>query len=316
MRAKEFKIGLIALAAGLTLYFGFSYLKGRDFMNKETSYYVVYDNVDGLTKSNPVIINGLTVGKVRNIQLRQDLHNQVVVELAINSEIILGDSTIAELSNADLLGSKAIVLKIGPIDTPLAANDTLKALMDRGLAEYLDNVQPITDNLNVTIRRINEILLGLQGSGEKITNTISELEITLKGINELLSENKEGFALVIHSTNEVLTNVNNKINDLDPIFKKAEDVLDSLNNLDLNGTLVEVQDLMKALKSTVSAINQGQGTMGQLMVNDSLYNNLNQLLFDLDKLTLHFNQYPKDFLKPFKIPSKYFTKYNSAYKKF
>lgn len=304
MRAKELKIGLIALAAGLTLYFGFSYLKGRDFMNKETSYYVVYDNVDGLTKSNPVIINGLTVGKVRNIQLRQDFNNQVVVELAINSKIILGDSTIAELSNADLLGSKAIVLKIGPLDRPLAANDTLRALMDRGLAEYLDNVQPITDNLNVTIRRINEILLGLQGSGEKITSTISELEITLKGINELLNENKEGFALVIHSTNEVLTNVNNKIKDLDPIFKKAEDVLDSLNNLDLSGTLVEVQDLMKALKSTISAINQGQGTMGQLIVNDTLYNNLNQLLFDLDKLTLHFNQYPKDFLKPLGRKSK------------
>jgi len=298
MRAKEFKIGLIALAAGLTLYFGFSYLKGRDFLNNETSYYVVYPNVDGLTKSNPVVINGLTVGKVRNIQLLQDYNNQVIVELAINSEIILGDSTIAELSNADLLGSKAIVLKIGSIGIPLGPNDTLIALMDRGLAEYLDNVQPITDNLNVTIRRINEILLGLQGSGEKITSTITELEITLKGINGLLNENKEGFALVINSTNEVLSNVNNKINDLGPIFKKAEGVMDSLNNLDLSGTLIEVQDLMKALNSTVSAINQGQGTMGQLMVNDSLYNNLNQLLLDLDKLTLHFNQYPKDFLKP------------------
>ena len=75
----------------------------------------------------------------------------------------------------------------------------LSELMDRGLTEYLDNVQPITDNLNVTIRRINEILLGLQGSGEKITNTISELEITLKGINEVLNENKRGFALVINS---------------------------------------------------------------------------------------------------------------------
>ena len=298
MRAKEFKIGLIALAAGLTLYFGFSYLKGRDFLNNETSYYVVYPNVDGLTKSNPVVINGLTVGKVRNIQLLQDYNNQVIVELAINSEIILGDSTIAELSNADLLGSKAIVLKIGSIGIPLGPNDTLIALMDRGLAEYLDNVQPITDNLNVTIRRINEILLGLQGSGEKITSTITELEITLKGINGLLNENKEGFALVINSTNEVLSNVNNKINDLGPIFKKAEGVMDSLNNLDLSGTLIEVQNLMKALNSTVSAINQGQGTMGQLMVNDSLYNNLNQLLLDLDKLTLHFNQYPKDFLNP------------------
>jgi phospholipid/cholesterol/gamma-HCH transport system substrate-binding protein len=80
--------------------------------------------------------------------------------------------------------------------------------------------------------------------------------------------------------------------------------LDSHNNLDLSGTLVEVQDLMKALKSTISAINQGQGTMGQLIVNDTLYNNLNQLLFDLDKLTLHFNQYPKDFLKPLGRKSK------------
>ncbi|MAJ51329.1 MAG: hypothetical protein CMB82_06930 [Flammeovirgaceae bacterium] len=298
MRAKEVKIGLIALAAGLTLYFGFNYLKGRDFMNKEISYYVVYDNVDGLTKSNPVIINGLTVGKVRNIQLRQDFNNQVVVELAINSEIMLGDSTIAELSNADLLGSKAIVLNIGPINIPLEPNDTLRARMDRGLAEYLDNVQPITDNLNVTIRRINEILLGLKGSGEKITSTISELEVTLRGINQLLNENKEGFALVINSTNKVLINLNNKINNLDPIFKKAEGVMDSLNNVDLNGTLIVVKDLMKELKNTISAINEGQGTLGQLMVNDSLYSNLNQLLLDLDKLTLHFNQYPRDFLKP------------------
>ena len=304
MRAKEFKIGLIALAAGLTLYFGFSYLKGRDFMNKEISYYVVYENVDGLTKSNPVIINGLTVGKVKNIQLRQDFNNLVVVELAINSEIILGDSTIAELSNADLLGSKAIRLKIGPIVDPLEPNDTLRARMDRGLAEYLDNVQPITDNLNVTIRRINEILLGLQGSGEKITNTISELEITLKGINQVLNENKQGFALAINSTNEVLINVNNQINNLEPIFKKAEGVMDSLNKLDLRGTLIDVQDLMKELKYTISAVNQGQGTMGQLILNDSLYINLNQLILDLDKLTLHFNQYPKDFLKPLGRESK------------
>ena len=126
----------------------------------------------------------------------------------------------------------------------------------------------------------------------------------MKGINEVLNENKRGFALVINSTNEVLVNVNNKINNLDPIFKKAEGVMDSLTNLDLSGTLIDVQDLMKELKHTISAINQGQGTMGQLIVNDSLYSNLNQLLLDLDKLTLHFNQYPKDFLKPLGRESK------------
>ncbi|NQW28367.1 MAG: MCE family protein [Flammeovirgaceae bacterium] len=295
---KEIKIGLLTITAGLVFYFGFNFLKGKDLFGRTSIYYVVYSNVDGLDKSNPVIVNGLAVGKVSDIQLRQDFNNQVVVQLSINSAIILGDSTIAELSNTNFLGSKAIILNIGSIENPLEPKDTLIAHLDRGIAEYLDNVQPITDNLNVTIRRVNEILLGLQGSGETVASAIAQLEQTLKQVNGILDDNRQGMSSVIANTNGMLVKMEKRIDQLSPIFNKAEGVLDSLNGLDINKTLLGLNETVSELKMTISGINEGQGTLGQLMVNDSLYHNINQLMYDLDNLIIHFNNYPKDFLKP------------------
>ena len=295
---KEIKIGLLTITAGLVFYFGFNFLKGKDLFGRTSIYYVVYSNVDGLDKSNTVIVNGLAVGKVSDIQLRQDFNNQVVVQLSINSAIILGDSTIAELSNTNFLGSKAIILNIGSIENPLEPKDTLIAHLDRGIAEYLDNVQPITDNLNVTIRRVNEILLGLQGSGETVASAIAQLEQTLKQVNGILDDNRQGMSSVIANTNGMLVKMEKRIDQLSPIFNKAEGVLDSLNGLDINKTLLCLNETVSELKMTISGINEGQGTLGQLMVNDSLYHNINQLMYDLDNLIIHFNNYPKDFLKP------------------
>jgi len=78
--------------SGIILYFGFNFLKGIDFFSKTSYYYVIYDNVDGLTKSNSVIINGLSVGKVSDIKLLQN-RNKILVQIMINQDIQLGDSS-------------------------------------------------------------------------------------------------------------------------------------------------------------------------------------------------------------------------------
>ena len=83
--SREFKVGLIALIAGVLLYYGFNFLKGNDFFSPTNKYYVLYDNVDGLNKSNPVIINGLAVGRVSKIQLLQDAQNLILVELVLGT---------------------------------------------------------------------------------------------------------------------------------------------------------------------------------------------------------------------------------------
>lgn len=296
--SKEIKVGLIVLISGFVFYYGFNYLKGSGFLSSSSKYYVIYENVDGLNKSNPVVVNGLSVGKVSDIDLLQKHRNKILVELTIDENIILGDSTVAELANSDFLGSKAIVLNLGKIDKPLQPKDTLIAKVDRGIEEYLDRVQPITNNLGITISRINEILLGLQGSGEKITSTLSELEKSIRGVNGLIQTNRQQLEQTIISTRSLIENVNKRVSQLDPIMRKSSGVLDSLNNLELQKTVNGMNQILAQLNNTLLQLENEEGTLGKLMKNDSVYNNLNQLLVDLDKLAIHFNQYPKDFLSP------------------
>ncbi|MBV6645597.1 MAG: MCE family protein [Cyclobacteriaceae bacterium] len=298
--SKEFRIGLIALVSGVALYYGFNFLKGIDFFSKTSKYYAVYDKIDGLNKANPVIINGLKVGQVSNISLRQNFNNDVLVELDIDESIILTDSTVAQLAGIDLLGSKAIVLLSSEAGTrSLEPGDTVRANIEKGLTDLLgDEVQPVATNLNTTIIRINEILIGLKGSGEKINNTIGELEMTLKGVNQLLDNNQRNFTETIQSTASLIKKLDRKVDDLDPLLAKTGGVLDSLNNLELSKTLSSVEMLLDNLNNTILSLQEGNGTVGKLITNDSLYNNLNQSLIDLDRLLIHFNRYPRDFMKP------------------
>ncbi|MFY0688868.1 MAG: MCE family protein [Cyclobacteriaceae bacterium] len=295
--SKEFKIGLIAIVAGAVLYYGFNYLRGIDFFTSQIKYYVVYNNVGGLARSNPVMINGFSVGKVSDIELLQEEKNKVLVELTIDEEVKLGDSTIAELTT-DLLGGKSVVLNVGAITRILEPRDTLIAYVDRGIEEYLDSVEPITSSLNVTVSRINEILLGLKGSGEKINNTLGELEVTTREVNDIIRANKGEMTETLILVKNTIDNLNNRISQLDPILSSANTLLDSLNQVDVNGTLNTVNNLLYKIDDLLADLDNGQGTVGKLMTNDSLYNNLNQLLIDLDKTMIHFNQYPRDFLKP------------------
>jgi len=96
---KEVKVGLFATVTLVALYFGFNFLKGVDFFSSRTKYYAVYDNVDQLERSNKVLVSGYAVGRVSKISILPKKHNKVLVELEIDSDVILGDSTKAILTS-------------------------------------------------------------------------------------------------------------------------------------------------------------------------------------------------------------------------
>ncbi len=125
--SKEFKVGLLAVVSITVLYFGFNFLKGIDIFEKTKNYYALYTNIDGLTISNPVVINGLSIGRVSTIEILQNKDNLVAVELSIDSKIVLKHGTIARLVNTDFLGSKAMnqifpepIKNLPEADIPLA----------------------------------------------------------------------------------------------------------------------------------------------------------------------------------------------------
>ena len=297
--SKEFKVGLLTIVSGALLYFGFNFLKGTDFFSPTNRYYALYETIDGLKVSNPVIVKGFSVGRISKIRILQNRNNLVLVEMTIDEDIVLTDSTRAKLYNTDFLGSKAIELSIEDVGTPLEDEDTLIAEIDRGITEFLkESAAPVADNLGITIRRVNEILLGLQGSGEKINGTIGELQVMAHQVNGIIGENKEELNQVMYSIQELTVQLSQTIKRIDPILASANGAIDKFNTLELQATLDETQQLLGHVNTTLEMFNKGEGTVGRLLKEDSIYANLNRTIEDLDSLVVHINTYPKHFFAP------------------
>ncbi|SMD32172.1 phospholipid/cholesterol/gamma-HCH transport system substrate-binding protein [Reichenbachiella faecimaris] len=296
--SKEVKVGLFAIISGAILYLGFNYLKGIDFFSPTNKYYVLYKNIDGLNVSNPVIVNGYAVGRVSSIGILQKRDNKIIVELDVDEKVILGDTTVAQLTNSDFLGSKAILLQIGDLSKPLKSGDTLKSDIDKGIAALFESAEPITSNLTVTIRRINEILLGMEGAGEDIKLVLNSLNTTLRGVNQFVRQNNANLKQTLTGVNTLLANVNDKVDMLEPVLANADSTLDMVQGLPLDSAINALNGTLAQLTLMMEDINSGKGTVGKILKEDSLYNNLNKTIEDLDQLIIHFDNNPKHFLGP------------------
>jgi len=275
------------------LYLGFNYLKGIDFFASTKKYYAVYNNVDKLMPSNLVYINGYSVGRVSNIQFLQQ-KNRVVVEMEINSDITLGDSTVA-LLNGDILGTKFIQLNVGSIANPLKPKDTVRSEIARGIADFL--TEPVAD-LQTTLRKLNKILDNLGSNSEQLDEIFNDFKATPKLLNRTLGNANSKFDSLTYSISSVTANVNRTLDKLQPSLANFKTFSDSLKSVEINKTLTKAQQALTKLNETLTRMGKGDNTMSKLMTEDTLYVNLNKLLLSLDSLSKHLNENPKHFTAP------------------
>ena len=297
--SKEVKVGLIGVIGLVFFYLGSNFLKGIDFFSPVSRYYAVYENVDGLIVANPIIVNGYSVGRVSDIRILQDRDNKILVSMDIDKDLIIGINSKATLSSNDFLGSKAIVLSIGDINSPINEGDTIMSEIAGGLSELLEKATPITDNLGVTISRLNDILASLRGSGDMITTTLDNLNNVLTNTNDLIDNNEETITTTLENLNSLTDDLSKKLSDIDPIIKGANDMISNLNMVDFENTFNQIDILLTSMNGVFDDIESGDGgTLSLLLSDDSLYNNLNKTAFDLDKLLQHINENPKHFFAP------------------
>ena len=295
--SKEFRIGLMTVLSGVILYYGFNFLKGSDILSRTSYYYTVFPNIGTLQLSNPVSINGVPVGKVTEVKLLPEKDNAVLVQFDVQDGIVLFDSTIAELTS-DLLGSTSIVLRTDASGNALTAGDTLLSRIDKGLEEILETAQPVAQNLNITINRLNSLLEEFEGIGDQVKSAVGSMDTTLLSIRELLGKNSNEISGIMSNTNDLVKNLNARVEELKPILDKTGDIMEEVDPEKISKILDDVSKLTSTLAETMKKVNNGEGSLGKMMNNDSLYQNANQTIKDLDSLINHFRNYPKDFLKP------------------
>ena len=288
--SKEFKIGLITIVAGALLYYGFNFLRGSDLFSQTNRYYVIYPNVAGLTVSNPVVFNGLNIGRVSALNLEQS-KNRIVVSVDIDADFFVGKLDTASLANNDLFGTKALIISPGADRTPLGAGDTLQA---RIAEDLLDQLEPVADNINTTITKVNDLL-------DQLNNTdLAGAVDTLKYSIAVLTQKANGLDIegTLGNTNDLLISFKERSEELEGLLESSKSMIDSLNQLPLAATMENVNASLAEVNKLLLAVQNDEGTVGKLLNNDSIYNSLNKLLVDLDALVIHFNNYPKDFMKP------------------
>ncbi len=297
--SKEFKVGLMGVISMGILYFGFNYLKGSDFLSRDDTYYALYKNIDGLSPSNPVIINGLTVGRVGDIHILQDEKDQILVELNVDSEIKIWEGSTAKLINLDFLGSKAIeLILIDSVVVCYEGGDTLTSEVDQGIAALLEqSAGNMADNLAGVIRRINDILESFKGNSEKINNSLINIESITKELNGSLPGLMDSLQVTLGSYRKNSEEISILMTNLQPSTENLARITDSLANLQLGTMIKQMTYTLESLNATLDSINTGQGTMGRLISDDSLYIYLNNTARDLDRLLVDFQKSPERYVQ-------------------
>lgn len=296
---KEVKVGIMGLLAILVFYFGFNFLKGLDIFSTVNKYVVTYENVEGLEVSNSVSYNGVNVGRV--LKLTPDFEKNVIrVELAINRKVKVTENTVALLADDGLIGGKLIKLNILP-GKFLRSGDNLSGEIEKSL------MVSVQEKLNPTIKNADSLMVSLTKIVNEFHNTGAALKVlmssateTSNGVNGLLIGNSKNIGLAVNNAALLTANLNALTKSLDsqikPILGKTNTLADSLNKLQLGKTVVELNHTINSLETLVKNINKGQGTLGKLTNDDSLYINLDRTAASINLLLSDMKENPKRYV--------------------
>ena len=279
---REIKTAVLVITSILLFIWGYNYLKGKDLFNSYKFFYVEYENVEGLSPSAPITINGLIIGKVKAITLTEK--GILLVELQIDTDFPISKTSTAVIYDASLIGGKQLAIHPNYADKSLAVSgDYLKGIIEVSLVDSLgDKVSPalakvekLMTSADQLVVNFNEVLdakgkADLKKSLAELSATMEQFHKAATNANVILEENKGQLKGAVSNFNKVSDN-----------FVK---ISDSLNKADLglavrnlNATLIKVDGIMKGIES-------GNGTMGKLMKDDALYENLAKTSRELELL--------------------------------
>jgi len=295
--SKEAKVGIMAIFAIVMLYLGFHILKGSDVFSRTYKYYVIYDNIDGLTASNPVLLNGLNVGRVQGIKLLQDRQNKLLVTLDIQKGIALPQGTSATLADGGLLGGKVIHIVMGTSASVLADNDTLIGTKEAGISALLqEKALPLATHADSLVRNLDVVAAGFKETGLILNQVLRNYDQTGNSIQGLLTENRKNLLAMTTNLNKLSASLIETEKELKPLLAKTGTLADSLNALRLGETVQTANQTIGELRQLLAGVKSGKGTAGKLVTDQTLYDNLNRTMISLNKLMTNFREHPKRYV--------------------
>ncbi len=299
----ETKVGILATVAIAILVLGYSFLKGNDVFTSENTYYATYDRVDGLSVSKPIFVNGYQIGRVSGLTLQPS--GLILTEFKIDKKYRLPENTLARIASTDLLGSKAIVFELGNSAVFAQDGDTLQADIQKNIMEQVEPIQKKAESvfavLDSILTSVNntmnpEFQRNINRSLASIASTLNTLENTAKQVDGMVGTEKSKISGILSNMESISSNFNNNSEKLNQIFANLETVSDKAARLNFEETMTKANMAVADLQMVVNDINSGKGSMGKLLKDEELYNNLEDASKSLDNLIIDVKENPKRYI--------------------
>ena len=299
----ETKVGALAAVAIVILVIGYSFLKGNDVFSRENTFYAQYENVAGLAVSKPVLVNGYQIGRVSKLTLQPS--GQILTEFKINPEYAIPSNTVARLESTDLLGGKAIIFELGNKQVFAKDGDTLNANIQKN---FLEQVEPVQKKAEKIVARLDSVLTSVNNtlspefqknfdrSFASISRTLETLENTTKTVDGLVGKESSKIAGILDNLESISGNFKTNNAKITSIMNNLDKVTDEVAKANFAKTMGEANKAVADLNVIVSNINSGKGSLGQLINDPQMYNNLNSAAGNLDKLMIDLKANPKRYV--------------------
>lgn len=283
----ETKVGIISFILFLILLWGLNFLKGRNILIKENSYYTYFNDVTGLSDASPVAINGYKIGNVKQFHITNN--NKILVEYTIDKKRKIPLNSVVFLQSKDLLGTMELSFSFNDTNSYYSKGDTIIGYTKEGIInKIVRKVIPIANNLDSTIININRIL-NENFNDTEIGEIISKLNRTSSELEYLIRTERKKIASITSSFNELGNTLEENNSNIDTTLNNLSTISSQLANSKLDSTLYNINKISESLSKTES-------TAGKLINEDSLYTELETTVKSLDALINDLQENPRKYI--------------------
>lgn len=294
---KELKIGIFVVTVLVAAFFVINFLRGEDILNREVEVYSAYGNVEGLVASAPVYIKGYKAGKVTEVVYQTNTDDFKVV-CSIKKEFRIPVDSRMVIYGVDIMGGKGVKIELGSSDTAVEDGGYLSSGSEAGLIDglaagispVLSKLEEMLDSLSLTVSGVNDMLSA--DNKAAVSATLAHLEKTTSDVARLTG-------LIKGRSSELdafITNLSSFSEKLGTIAESADTVLTGVNSVVGTINQADIKGVVSSLKTLLENMNDPDGTIGKLFVDNSVYNSVDSLLNNIDSLVKKIEQNPKKYI--------------------
>jgi phospholipid/cholesterol/gamma-HCH transport system substrate-binding protein len=291
-RGLEIRVGLVVILAAIILVVGTMWFQKFQLNEKRYSFYVRFNEVGGLVSNDPIQVNGVERGRVQNVSLRRD---DVVVEMAVREGLELPVDSRISLKSIGIMGERFVAIVLGDSSLAISPGDTVDGAYLMGLSEVMGTAGDVLEEIKLTSRHIRKMTESMSGEGQ-LEQGLEDFAATSKNLRGMTERNRARIdhAMIRFERSSVMIDslITGRYSDLDSslaaigrVGGKAEITLDNLNELSLE------------LKEITSKLNEGQGSAGRLLNDDTLITRLESTAAQLDSLVADIQRNPGKYVR-------------------